>query len=200
MAEAAKSGCVVKVAIEAVLDIVGKTIQNMKTTCTSLLVGILFTFSAHSADFSVSLTDVHLCCDSCVKGAEKAIAKVKQVAEVVNKDDETIKLTGPDKATVQKAVDSLVAAGFFGKSSDASIKVDAITGAKGQKVQAIKISEVHLCCPKCVKSVNSALESVPGVKANTATKGAKVFEVTGDFNDKDVFDALQKAGLTGKEE
>jgi hypothetical protein len=36
------------------------------------------------------------------------------------------------------------------------------------------------------------------VTGNTATKGAKSFEVTGDFKDSDVFDALQKAGLTGK--
>jgi hypothetical protein len=36
------------------------------------------------------------------------------------------------------------------------------------------------------------------VTGNTAAKGAKSFTVTGDFNDKQVFDALQKAGLTGK--
>jgi copper chaperone CopZ len=72
------------------------------------------------------------------------------------------------------------------------------TGAKGEKVQSLKVDGVHLCCGKCVKSVNTALESVTGVKANTATKGAKSFEITGDFNDKEVFAALQKAGLTGQ--
>jgi hypothetical protein len=36
------------------------------------------------------------------------------------------------------------------------------------------------------------------VKEQTAKKGAKSFEVTGDFNDKEAFAALQKAGLTGK--
>jgi hypothetical protein len=39
---------------------------------------------------------------------------------------------------------------------------------------------------------------VPGVKEQTATKGAKTFEVTGDFNDQEVLTALQKEGLTGK--
>jgi hypothetical protein len=47
--------------------------------------------------------------------------------------------------------------------------------------------------------VNEALGNVKGVTGNSATKGAKSFEVTGNFNDKDVFDALQKEGLTGEE-
>src|SRR5882724_3175326 len=169
----------------------------MKTTVASLAVVFALVISANAAETTAKLTDVHICCDSCVKGAEKAVSKVPGVTAVVSKDDETVSLTGPDNATVQKAVDALVAAGFYGKSSDASIKVNAMTGAKGQKVQSLKIKDLHLCCGKCVKSVNTALETVPGVKANTATKGAKSFEVTGDFNDKDVFDALQKAGLTG---
>jgi copper chaperone CopZ len=92
-----------------------------------------------------------------------------------------------------------VAGGYFGKSSDASIKINADTGAKNQKVQSLKIEGLHLCCGKCVKAVTEALATVPGVTGNTAAKGAKSFEVTGDFNDKDVFDALQKAGLTGQE-
>ena len=49
-----------------------------------------------------------------------------------------------------------------------------------------------------MKSVNEALSKVPGVQANTAAKGAETFEVTGDFNEKDAFVALNKAGLTGK--
>jgi hypothetical protein len=46
--------------------------------------------------------------------------------------------------------------------------------------------------------VDHAVKSVAGVKEQTATKGAKSFEVTGDFNDQEVFTALQKEGLTGK--
>ena len=42
------------------------------------------------------------------------------------------------------------------------------------------------------------MKSVPGVKEQTAKKNAESFEVTGDFNDKEVTDALQKAGFTGK--
>jgi copper chaperone CopZ len=110
-----------------------------------------------------------------------------------------VTLTGPDTATVQKGADALVASGFFGKCNDPTIKLNAETGAKNQTVQSIKIEGVHLCCGKCVKAVNETLAAVPGVTGNTAAKGAKTFEVTGNFNDKDVFDALQKAGFTGQE-
>jgi copper chaperone CopZ len=172
----------------------------MKITLISLFVGSAFALSVRAADVTVKISDVHMCCDSCVKGAQKAVASVSGVTAEVDKEGKSVSLTGPDKAAVQKAANALVAGGFFGKSSDGSIKMDATSGAKGNKVQSLKVAGVHLCCGKCVKAVGEALSAVPGVKGNTATKGAESFEVTGDFNDKEVFEALQKAGLTGKAE
>jgi len=64
-------------------------------------------------------------------------------------------------------------------------------------VESLKVNGVHLCCNKCVTTVNDALSKVTGVKGNTAAKGAESFEVTGNFNAKDVFAALNKAGLSG---
>jgi copper chaperone CopZ len=156
--------------------------------------------SARAADVTVTLTDVHLCCQSCVKGVAKAVANVNGLTAKADQDAETVTLTGPDTDTVQKGADALVAAGFFGKSSDPMIKLIAETGAKNQTVTSIKIEGLHLCCGKCVKVVNEVLGTVSGVTGNTAAKGAKSFEVTGNFNDKAVFDALQKEGLTGREE
>jgi copper chaperone CopZ len=115
----------------------------------------------------------------------------------VDQDSETVTLTGPS-AAVQKAADALVAAGYFGKSSDASIKLAADAGAKGKKVQTLKLEGVHLCCGKCVSTVDKAVKSVSGVKEHTAKKNAATFEVTGDFNDKEVVEALHNAGLSGK--
>jgi copper chaperone CopZ len=169
----------------------------MKTTFAAFILAL--TLTARAADVTVTLTDVHLCCQSCVKGVARAVADVAGLTAKADEDAGTVTLTGPDTATVQKGADALVAAGFFGKSSDAAIKINADTGAKNQTVSAIKIEGLHLCCGKCVKAVKAALDTVPGVTGNTAAKGAKSFEVTGNFNDKDVFDALQKAGLTGQE-
>src|SRR5579859_672540 len=169
----------------------------MKITFAALVLALALT--ARATDTTVTITDVHICCGSCVKGVDKAVADVTGLTAKADEDAGTVTLTGPDTATVQKGADALTAAGFFGKSSDASIKINADTGAKNQTVQSIKIEGLHLCCGKCVKAVNEILAKVPGVTGNTAAKGAKSFEVTGNFNDKDVFDALQKGGLTGQE-
>lgn len=167
----------------------------MKTILASAVLAL--TLAAAHADSSVKLTDVHLCCQSCVKGVDKAVAKVSGVTAKSDMDDKTVSLTGPDAATVQKAVDALVAAGYYGTSSDPAIKVSAETGAKNEKVQSLKVEDTHLCCGSCVKAVNKALGGVSGVTGNDAKKGATSFTITGDFNEKDAMDALQKAGLTG---
>jgi copper chaperone CopZ len=167
----------------------------MKSILVSTFVAAALTLSLRAAD--VKLTDVHLCCQSCVKGVQKAVSGVSGVTATSDMDSDSVSLTGPDTATLQKAVDALTAAGYYGKSSDPSIKVNADTGAKDQKVQSMKIEDLHLCCGKCVKAVNQALGTVPGVTGNTAAKGAKSFTVSGDFNEKDAMNALQKAGLTG---
>ena len=169
----------------------------MKIIFTAL--ALAFVMAAKAADVTVTITDVHICCQSCVKGVAKAVADVKGLTAKADQDAGTVTLTGSDTATVQKGADALVAAGFFGKSSDPAVKLSTETGAKNQKVQSIKIEGLHLCCGKCVTAVNNVLGTVPGVTGNTAAKGAASFDVTGNFNDKDVFDALQKAGLTGQE-
>ena len=170
----------------------------MKIFFLSLVAAFGVTAAVRGDESSVKLSDVHLCCQSCVKGVAAATSKIKGLTATADQDDGTITLKGPDVATVQKGVDALTDAGYFGKSSDPAIKVNAQTGAKDQKVQSLEIENVHLCCGKCVKSVNEALSAVSGVKTNTAAKGAKMFTVTGDFNQKEVFTALQKEGLTGK--
>ena len=170
----------------------------MKKLILSVIPALALAMSAQAGDVSTKITGVHICCPSCVKGVDKAVAEVPGVTAAASQDDGTVTLTGPDTATVQKAADALVAAGYFGKSSDPAIKINADTGAKGQKVKDLNVEGVHLCCGKCVKAVGKALEGVDGVTGNTAAKGAKSFVVNGDCNDQEVFNALQKAGLTGK--
>jgi len=170
----------------------------MKNLIVTAIATLALTLAVRAGEVSARLTDVHLCCPSCVKGVKKAVEGVQGASASANQDEGTVTLTGPDTATVQKAADALVAAGYFGKSSDPSIKLNAETGAKDQNVKSLEVENVHLCCGKCVKAVNTALGEVKGVTGNTTTKGAKSFTVNGDFNDKEVFAALQKSGLTGQ--
>src|ERR1017187_2472095 len=90
----------------------------MKTVLVPMTMAFVLALSVRAADVSVKMSEVHLCCQSCVKGVQTAIGKVQGATAIVNQDEGTVTLTGPDKATVQKAADALVAAGYFGKSSD----------------------------------------------------------------------------------
>ena len=170
----------------------------MKNLIVTSVATLALTMAVQAGEVSAKLSGVHLCCPSCVKGVNKAVEGIQGVSATANEEQGIVTLTGPDKATVQKAADALVAAGYYGKSSDPAIKLNADTGAKGKNVKSLEVDNVHLCCGKCVKAVNTALGEVKGVTGNTATKGAKSFTVTGDFNDKEVFSALQKNGLTGQ--
>jgi mercuric ion binding protein len=173
----------------------------MKTTkylIATFVAAFALTLAAQADAVSTKITDTHVCCGGCVKAVAAIIATVPGATGAASDDDSTISISGPDAATVQKVADALVAAGFYGKSSNPDIKIVSDTGATGAKVQSLKIEDVHVCCGHCVKAINEALSGVPGVTGNTAAKGATSYTVTGDFTDKDVFDALQKAGLTGK--
>ncbi|MBI3882242.1 MAG: hypothetical protein HY301_19560 [Verrucomicrobia bacterium] len=169
----------------------------MKTILITLAAALAFTVAAQ-AESKVTLSGVHLCCKSCVTGVAKAVAKSPGVTATCDAKAGTVELTAADAATVQKGVNAIVAAGYFGSSSDAAVKVSSHNGAKDGKVASLAVNGVHLCCGKCVTAVDKAVTSVAGVKGHNAEKGAKSFTVTGDFNAKELFAALEKAGLTGK--
>lgn len=168
----------------------------MKTFISSLVIASALVLSARAADVTAKISDVHLCCASCVKGVDKAVADIAGVKATSDQGAGTVVLTAPDKASLQKATDALVKAGYFGTSSD--VKLDPSTGVKAGKLTTLTINGVHLCCPKCVTAVDKIVKGVPGVTAETgAAKGATSFTVTGDFTGTDVMAALQKGGLTG---
>ena len=175
------------------LDYPNLPMKNLIVTAIATL-ALALTVATQASEVTAKLSGVHLCCPSCVK----AVEGVQGVTATANQEQGIVTLTGPDTATVQKAADALVAAGYFGKSSDPAIKLNSETGAKDKNVKSLEVENVHLCCGKCVKAVNTALGEVKGVTGNTAAKGATAFTVTGDFNDKEVFSALQKSGLTGQ--
>jgi copper chaperone CopZ len=148
--------------------------------------------AAASAE-TVTLTGVHDCCKKCTEGLKKAVATTPGVTADINKS--TVVLTG-ENADLQKAVDAIAAAGFTGTSDQADVKVPVAT-APDEQVKSLTISGTHVCCGKCVTAVEKAVKSVPGVTGDTATKGVDHFEVTGDFNARDLMTALAKAGFTG---
>jgi len=164
----------------------------------SLIAMFALAVTAVAADTTVTLSGVHLCCSNCVKGVDTALAPVTGAKAVCDQAASTVVITAADKETVQKAVNALVAAGYFGKLSDSAIKVEDPTGATDGKVQTLNVAGVHLCCPKCVTAVKEVLSKVDGVKGNNVASRATMFTVTGDFNAKSLFEELNRAGLAGK--
>ena len=160
----------------------------MKMIQLSLAVAALaaFTFPLH-AESSVTLTGVHNCCKSCVKGIEKAITGAGATAAV---DGEEVVITASNEANVKKATEALLAAGYYGEGAE-------LAPVKDAKVKSATVGTVHLCCGKCVTAVETAVKSVAGVTSHTAEKNVETFTVEGDFSTKELAEALNKAGFNG---
>jgi len=150
------------------------------------------------ADSTVTLSGVHLCCGSCVKGVTTAVTPVKGATATCDQAKGTVALTAPDNATLQSAVNALTAAGYFGKSSNEAIKVDAASGAPDGKVKTLEVTGVHLCCNSCVTAMKDVVSKVDGIKSDTIKAKGTSFTLTGDFDAKAFMEKLQAAGLTAK--
>ena len=156
----------------------------------SLTLSALLTLTAASlfAESTLTVEGVHNCCKKCADGITSAVAKVEGASATAEKG--TVKITAKDDATAQKAAASLVSNGYFGKGAQAP-------EVQGQSVKSATVEGVHLCCGKCVTAVEKAVTSVKGVTSHNAEKGAKSFKVEGDFNTKELAEALNKSGFNG---
>ena len=170
----------------------------MKFHKTSFFLPALLFVTVLHAESSVKLENVHLCCKACVRGVESAVAGVEGASASADQETGVVVITAADKKTVRQAVNAMMRGGFYGTSTDASIKVRDISGAGDEMVKSVKVTGVHLCCGGCVDAVDEALATVRGVSGHTAEKKQNAFEVTGDFNPRDVVAALNKAGFTGR--
>ncbi|HEX4796780.1 MAG TPA: hypothetical protein VH370_23510 [Humisphaera sp.] len=144
------------------------------------------------ADATATVEKTHLCCNNCVKGVNEAVAKVDGAKATCDQKGGKITITAKDEASAQKAVDALLAAGYFGKVTGATVKDDS--GAKAGKVQTATVSDIHNCCNKCTTSINDTIKKVPGASAVVASK-ATSFPVAGDFDETKLVQEFNDAGF-----
>lgn len=137
----------------------------------------------------------HLCCQSCVKGVEKAVGTVNGAKATCDRTAGTVTITAADEATVQKAVDAVMSAGYYGSVTGAK----APAAAEGGKATTATVSGLHNCCKKCTTAINGALQKAQGAKGEIAAK-ADNLTVTGDFDTKAVEQSLRDAGFNAKVE
>jgi copper chaperone CopZ len=151
--------------------------------------------AAALAETQVKVENVHLCCGACVKFVGKALKGVDGVKGACDKDAGTVTITAPDDATAQKAIEALAAAGFHGRPDNKAVHFPRDSGAKDEKVSSLTVSGVHNCCRQCCQAIKAAVKKVSGVTGDTAKPKSGTFEVTGDYQARELIRALHEAGF-----
>lgn len=147
-----------------------------------------------AAETKVTVSGVHLCCGGCVIGAEEAVEGLEGVKIECSMKDKSIVITGKDDGAAQKAVDALADSGFYGKVDSKTVNFKPVATPEG-KVKRLEVSGVHNCCGSCNRAIKGAIKTVDGVTADTATSKSDSFVVEGDFDAKQLVNALLGAGF-----
>jgi periplasmic mercuric ion binding protein len=170
-------------------------IQAHRTLLAGIFAVAIFQSAATaSAEEKVTLSDMHVCCPSCVKAIQTAAATVPGLKCTASQDDYTATLSADNLDTLQKGVDALVKAGFCGTPDNKNIKIADVKAPEG-KVTKLEIAHVHNCCGKCTAALKDALSDVKGITSNTLEPKKTSFVLEGDFAAGDVVKALVKAGF-----
>lgn len=160
----------------------------------SMLVAALLGSFA-SAESTVTLSDMHLCCGACVRGVEKAVQSVEGVTVRVDRKASEAVISAASDESAQLALNAIAKAGFHGSSNHKSIKIKDDSQVKAGQVSRLALTGVHNCCGGCNVAIKKALKSVEGVKDDTAKPKSNQLIVEGAFDGLAVVKALNKAGF-----
>ena len=152
------------------------------------------------AAIQVQLRGVHLCCQGCVDAVDAAVKTVEGVESHCNVDNATVTLTTSDDAKAQKALDSIAAAGFHGNTDNKLLAMNAVSKIPEGNVEKLKVSRIHNCCDLCCEAIKGAIQTVEGVVSDSAESGETSFEVTGNFDARELVKALNVAGFSAQVE
>lgn len=169
----------------------------------TLVLGGLIALSAAalaSAETEVKVTDVHLCCKSCVNGVIKATKDVKGAKVEADQKAGTVTITADDDKAAAAAVQAMADAGFNGKIEGDKFAMKYEGKVPSGKVTRLALNVGHNCCGSCTKAIKSAVEGVDGVKAVVAKAKDVNIVVEGDFDAQAVVGALRDAGFGAKVE
>jgi|JI6StandDraft_1071083.scaffolds.fasta_scaffold01503_10 copper chaperone CopZ len=161
----------------------------------ALLSSLLLISGIARAETTVTLSGVHNCCKGCTNGIVKAAADLKDVT--VTAEGKTVTIVAKSKANAKKAVEAIMAAGYYGTSDTEEKATASSSSAPAKKLTEATVSDIHLCCGKCATAMTDALKSVPGITANTVASKATSFTVKGEFTEAELVAAMNKAGFHG---
>lgn len=150
---------------------------------------------APKGETEVTLAGAHLCCGGCKTGVEDAVAGIKDLEVSMSGSNITVK--GKSGNDVQKALDAIAAAGYYGNSDNETVKI-ADGKASDEETDSVKVSNVHLCCGKCVSAVDDVVKAITGASGHDAEKGSDSFTIKGEkIKPSAVLAALRAEGLNG---
>jgi mercuric ion binding protein len=168
------------------------------TRILAVCAAVLAFSTAARAETTVELKNTHLCCRACVNAVAETLKGVEGVIGTCDQKAKTVTIKAKDDATAQKAIDALVAAGFYGATGSDAVKVKDDSGAKAGKVKTLTLTNVHNCCGACTNAIKGAIKKVDGVTGDTVKAKTDTFEVTGDFDAEALVKALHEAGFHAK--
>jgi len=146
------------------------------------------------ADVTLKVSGLHNCCGGCLKGITKAVTSSGAQATIDSGDD-TVTITAADKATAQRALDALAAAGYHGTSDTPGLAMKEDSGAPAGKTTRLELSGAHNCCRGCSNAIGEAADSVSGVSGKTINPKSQTFVVEGNYDAKALIKALNDAGF-----
>ena len=159
-------------------------------------IGILALASvASGAGAKAELTGAHLCCGPCFKAMQGALDSVAGVSGKIDRGAKSVSISAADAATVQKGVDAVAAAGFYGKLQGAKAKFKDDSGAPAGQVTSLVVSGAHNCCGKCCGALIRSVKKVKGVTGHTIKPRVSSFKVNGNFSAAALVKALNGAGF-----
>lgn len=152
--------------------------------------------TAPAEDSKVTLSEVHLCCGSCVRAIDEATAPVKGVAVTCDRDLGTVLLVSDDVKLLQSALDAITDAGYHGTPDRDIVVVKEDSGATDSPVDSLTLTGVHNCCRGCAIAIEEALEEVEGIETVTAEPRTTTVTLSGsEINPLLTIAALNAAGF-----
>ena len=112
-------------------------------------------------------------------------------------EGKTVTIVAKSKSNAKKAVEAIIAAGYYGTVEGEESKTDK-TSSSTAKMAKATVSGVHLCCQKCADAVTDAVKTVSGITSYEIVSKSESFTVEGDFAKADLVAALNKAGFAGE--
>lgn len=147
----------------------------------------------------VSISNVHLCCGSCVAAVDEALADLKGITDVgADQNTKTIRFSASDDKAAEAGIAALAKHGFFGQAKHGGKKLEfPSTGAKkGEKTNQVVLHGVHLCCGACVTGAKKSLEDVPGLSEILVDRaGGKITLKGAGMETTKIFAALNAGGF-----